>query len=303
MIFLTGATGYVGAAISRRLTAAGRPLRGLVLPDDDAGPLERLGAEVVRGDLTRHESFADAGEGITAVVHAAALMLPNPPDLVHKVNVEGTANVLAFAQRWGARRLVYVSAVSAVYARKNSYGRSKEEAERRVRAAGLDFTILRPTMVYGPGGGLHFQKLVSLVDGIPFVFPVLGPGTALLQPVHIDDLVDAVVGVLDTKDAIGRTYGVSGATVLPFNELVRAVAAARHKRRRLVHAPLGLCMAAARVLAPILGPGSFLTPDALLGVNEDAALDSADLQRDSGYRPRPLAEGLAALFGAASTGS
>ena len=151
-----------------------------------------------------------------AVVHAASAMLPNPPALIQRVNVEGTRNMLAFAERAGATRFVYLSAVSAVYARLNSYGRSKAEAERLVRESGLPHTILRPTMVYGPGGGLHFAKLVAVAEKIPLIFPVLGSGTARLQPVWIDDVVDAIMLVLDEPRAHGRTYNLSGATALPF---------------------------------------------------------------------------------------
>jgi nucleoside-diphosphate-sugar epimerase len=296
-VFVSGATGYVGRFLVRRLVDASRPVRCLALPEDTIEPLATLPVELVRGDVTRLETLLAHGDGVGSIVHAAAAMLPNPPALVERVNVEGTRNVLAFAKRWGVTRFVYVSAVSAVYAHKNSYGRSKAEAERLVRESGLRYTILRPTMVYGPGGGLHFETLVALGRKIPLIFPVLGPGTARLQPVWIDDLIDAIVGVLDAPSAYDRTYDVSGATALAFRELVDAILRAQGRRRLRVHAPLWACRLAARALAPLLGPRSFLTPEALLGLNEDAALDHGELTRDFGFRPRTLESGLAQLFG------
>ena len=296
-VFVTGATGYVGRFLVRRLVEASLRVRCLALPEDTVEPLATLGVELVRGDVTRLDTLLAHGNGVGSIVHAAGAMLPNPPALVERVNVEGTRNVLAFAKRSGVTRFVYLSAVSAVYARKNSYGRSKAEAERLVRESGLRYTILRPTMVYGPGGGLHFETLVALGRKIPLIFPVLGPGTARLQPIWIDDLIDAIVGVLDAPRAYERTYDVSGATALAFRELVDAILRAQGRRRLRVHAPLWVCRLAARALAPLLGPRSFLTPEALLGLNEDAARDHGELTRDFGFRPRPLESGLAQLFG------
>ena len=295
-VFVTGATGYVGRFLVRRLVEASLRVRCLALPGDTIEPLAVLPVEVVRGDVTRLETLLAHGDGVGAIVHAAAAMLPNPPDLVERVNVEGTRNVLAFAKRSGVKRFVYLSAVSAVYARKNSYGRSKVEAERLVRESGLRYTILRPTMIYGRGGGLHFEKLVALGRKIPLIFPVLGSGTARLQPIWVDDLIDAIVAVLDAPPAYGKTYDVSGATALTFGELVGAMLRAQGRRRLQVRVPLWACHLAARALAPLLGSRSFLTPEALIGLNEDATLDHGELTRDFGFRPRTLEWGLAQLF-------
>jgi uncharacterized protein YbjT (DUF2867 family) len=150
-------------------------------------------------------------------------------------------------------------------------------------------------MVYGEGGGLHFARLVELVRNVPGAFPVFGPGTAKLQPVHVEDVASAVEIALFGPAATGRTWGVSGATVVSFDELVARIAAALGVRRRLVHIPLPLAMAAARV-AVRLFPGFFLTPEALSGLVQDADLDHAPFARSCGYRPRTLDAGLAAEF-------
>jgi nucleoside-diphosphate-sugar epimerase len=291
VLFLTGATGYVGAHLLRRLVATGRPVRALVLPSDPTASLPPAPVDVVRGDVTDLASYAAHGAGVDAIVHSAALMLPNPPERIRRVNVEGTRALLGFAARWGVRRFVYLSAVSAVYAETNSYGRSKAEAEALVAAAGLDHTILRPTMIYGPGGGLHFQKLVGLVRRAPIVFPIVGGGRAQLQPVYIDDVVDAIEAVLRDPRAVGKTYNVSGASVVRFSELVDGILAQTRLFRLKVPVPAALCAAIARVVSAAV-PGSFLSPEAILGLAQDATLDYSEFQRDCGYSPLPLAEGL-----------
>lgn len=300
MILLTGATGYIGMRLGARLAATGERLRCLVLPEDPVDPGRVFAADMVRGDVTRLDSFLSYGEGVTAVVHAAAVMPPAAPDLMHEVNVRGSANVIAFAQRWKVPRIVYLSAVSAAYAMKNAYGSSKAEAERLVRESGLDYTILRLTMVYGPAGGLHFQKLVSLLTRVPLLCPVPGPGTARLQPVFVEDVVHAVELALRSSAAGGKTYNVSGGTVLRLRDLIDQIATIQGLRRRRLHIPLALCRVAASGLALVLPP-SFFSPDALLGLTQDADLDHSQFGQECGYAPLSLEDGFARTFGGSAT--
>jgi NADH dehydrogenase len=295
VILLTGASGYVGRRVARRLVASGQRVRGLVPPGEEL-PVDLPGVELVRGDILEPSTLESHGTGVTAVVHAAAAMLPNPAQTIRSVNVDGTRNVLGAARLWSAQRFVYISAVSAAYPVKNTYGQSKIDAEALVAASGVPWVILRPTMIYGEGGGLHFARLVALVRGAPGLFPVFGTGTAKLQPVHVEDVASAIEIALAHPAATGGIWGVSGATVVDFDELVTRIAAALGRGRRLVHVPLSLAMAAAR-LAVRVSPAFFLTPEALLGLNQDANIDFEPFARACGYRPRTLDDGFAAGLG------
>src|SRR6185369_10558585 len=225
--------------------------------------------------------------------------LPNAAQRIHHVNVDGTSNMVRYAQERGVRRFIYFSAVSAAYRHRNIYGDSKLAAERLVADAGLAYTILRPTMVYGRDGGLHFQQLVRIVRRAPGALPVVGTGRARLQPVWIDDVVRAVELVLAEPRTIGKSYGVAGATVVSFDEYVDLLSAILGRRRPAkLHIPLALCELAARVAEPLVGP-NFLSPAALRGINEDATLDIGPLATDCGWAPVTLDVGLrAALNGA-----
>lgn len=301
IVLLTGATGYLGKRLLPRLIAAGRKVRCLVLPGDEAYQSRLHKCEVVRGDLSDLKGLESIMEGVDTVVHCAALMPPNDAERIRAVNVGGTAALLEKARASGVRRFIYLSAVSATYPVKNAYGESKAEAEALVAASGLDFTILRFTMVYGEGGGLHFAKLVGLIEKIPMVFPVLGPGRARLQPVYVDDAARAVEIALCSPAAVGRTLNVSGGSVVTFNELVDAVSAAMGRRRVRLNAPLWLCRIAAAA-AERLNPDSFLSKDAIVGLTQDAILDHSELLHEFGWRPLDLASGLALYFGGAADG-
>lgn len=292
MILLTGATGYIGRHLLRRLGARGDRVRCLVLPDETLNGAVSERVEVARGDVTQFDSLVATGAGIRTIVHCAAAMLPNAGDHIRRVNVEGTRNVIRFAQHHDVRRFVYFSAVSAVYRHRNVYGESKAEAEALVAGSGLDFTILRPTMVYGADGGLHFQALVRLVRRAPGALPVLGSGQARLQPVWIEDVVRAVELVLDQPQSFGKVYGVAGATAVTFDEYVDLLSTTLGRGPlRKVHLPLGLCTAVGRLLEAVVGPNLF-SPAALRGLNEHATLDIRPFQADCGYAPVTLEEGL-----------
>ena len=299
IVLLTGATGYLGERLLPRLIASGRTVRCLVLASDVKDPSRLYPCEVVRGDLSEPKGLDSMMQGVDTIVHSAALMPPSDPEQIRRVNVGGTAALLEMARANSVRHFVYLSAVSAIYPIKNAYGKSKAEAEALVAASGLDYTILRLTMLYGEGGGLHFAKLVGLMEKIPLFFPVLGPGLARLQPVYVDDAARAVAIALASPAAVGRTLGVSGGSVVTFNELVDAVAAAMGRRRIRLHAPLWLCRIAAAA-AERLTPGSFLSKDAIVGLTQDATLDHSELKREFGWQPLDLASGLAVYFGGAA---
>ncbi len=294
MILLTGATGYIGDRILRRLARKNSRFRCLVLPDDPADPGRSHPVEVVRADLRDPSGLGRCTAGVEAIVHAGAVMPPAPAHLMREVNEGGTANLLQSARRNGVRRFVYLSAVSATYPVKNAYGAAKARAEELVRSSGLEATILRLTMVYGGDGGLHFAKLVSTLRRLPLVIPVLGDGNARLQPVWVGDVVTAVEMALTLPQAAGRTYNVGGGSVVTFNELIDHILAALGERRARIHVPMGLCRAAARA-AEALGAGGFFGRDALVGLSQDATLAVEPFRRECGFSPRPLRDGLSPM--------
>lgn len=292
---LTGATGYIGERILRRLARRGTLFRCVVLPNDPAEPARSHPVEVVRADLTDPSSLSQCAAGVDTVIHAAAVMPPAPASLFRAVNEIGTANLLQAARSSGVRRFIYFSAVSATYPVKNAYGTAKARTEELVRSSGLDATILRLTMVYGGNGGSHFAKLVSTLRRLPLVIPVLGDGNARLQPVWVGDVVTAVDLALNHPQAVGRIYNVAGPTVVTFNELIDSIVSALGSRRTKIHVPMTLCRVAAHTLAALGGDG-FFGPDALVGLSQDATLDIEPFRRECGFDPRPLTQGLCPML-------
>ncbi|HYN46175.1 MAG TPA: NAD-dependent epimerase/dehydratase family protein [Allosphingosinicella sp.] len=196
-IAVTGATGFVGGHLLRAARARGYELRALTRgwrPPED-------GTDWVEGALDRPESLAKLATGADAIVHIAGLI--NAPDRAgfEAVNVGGTAAMIDAARRAGVRRFVHISSLAAREPGLSDYGWSKAKAERLVAASGLDWTILRPPAVYGPGDRETFELFKMARRGL-----VALPPKGRFSVLHVEDLCRLILAVVAEPDTVGETY-------------------------------------------------------------------------------------------------
>ncbi len=289
-VVVTGASGFIGTALVPRLLAAGHlprlVMRRLPVPPPDPP------VEVVRGDLTSPESLRVALAGAGAVVHLGAATSAGrlDPALAYRVNVGGATALIEACRAAGCRRVVVLSTQHVYLPRCGTYGRTKRIADVLFADSGLDVTILRPSLVYGPGSRGVFVKLATFVRGLP-VMPVIGPGTWHLRPVYLDDLVELIVQTLARPEVSGRTYDVGGPERITYNGFLGAICAALGRPCRRVHIPIGVGFAMAWILERALANPP-LTMDNVYGSLLDVPCDLKALLRD--FRPTltPLAVGL-----------
>ena len=241
MILLTGATGTVGSALLRRLTAEGRPVRALVRDQRRLGD-QRVRVQIALGDLAHPPSFRNALRGVDTVVHLAASIRDQPGTSIEELNAMATLRLVRAAERAGVERFVFFSAMNAHHHSRTRFFRAKALAEEAVEESSLDSTVFRPSIIYTPGD--PWLTLLDRLSRLPAV-PVSGSGKALYQPVWADDVADAVVNALSSADS---TYELAGPDVLSYNDIVRAVLRARHRRRRLLHVPLPVVRASLGIL-------------------------------------------------------
>jgi uncharacterized protein YbjT (DUF2867 family) len=241
VILLTGATGTVGSALLRRLTAEGRPVRALVRDQRRLGD-QRVRVQIALGDLAHPPSFRNALRGVDTVVHLAASIRDQPGASIEELNAMATLRLVRAAERAGVKRFVFFSAMNAHHHSRTRFFRAKALAEEAVEESSLDSTVFRPSIIYTPGD--PWLTLLDRFSRLPAV-PVSGAGRALYQPVWADDVADAVVNALSSADS---TYELAGPEVLSYNDIVRTVLRAAHRRRRLLHVPLPVVRASLRVL-------------------------------------------------------
>lgn len=293
-VVVTGASGFIGTALIARLVAAAHVPRLIMRRPPGAAPTPPV--EVIAGDLTSPATLRAAVAGADAVVHLGAATSAGrlDPALAYRVNVGGATALIEACRAAGCRRVVVLSTQHVYLPRCGTYGRTKRIADALFAGSGLDVTILRPSLVYGPGSRGVFVKLAGLVRRLP-VIPVIGPGTWHLRPVYLDDLVAVIVETLARPDVSGRTYDVGGAERITYNGFLAAICAALGRPCRRVHIPLALGFALAWVLERVL-PHPPLTVDNVYGSLLDVPCDLRALLRD--FRPTltPLAVGLHRTF-------
>jgi len=241
VILLTGATGTVGSALLRRLTMDGRPVRALVRDQRRLGD-QRVRVQIALGDLADPPSFRNALRGVDTVVHLAAAIRDQPRGSIEELNALATLRLVRAAERAGVRRFVFFSAMNASHHSRTRFFRAKALAEDAVEASDLETTVFRPSIVYTPGD--PWLTLLGRMSRLP-AMPVSGSGRALYQPIWAEDVADAVMNALAASNS---AYELAGPEVLSYDDIVRAVLRAGHRRRRLVHVPLPAVRASLKLL-------------------------------------------------------
>jgi NADH dehydrogenase len=292
-VLVTGASGFLGSALVPALAAAGFELRVFARRP----PPPHDGVEVVIGDLSDAASLRPALLGVDAVVHlgAATSAGRSDPAQAYRVNVGGAAALLTACRAAGCRRVVALSTQHVHLARPGVYGRTKRIADSLFAGSGLDVTILRPSLVYGPGRRGVFVKLRDLVRKLPVV-PVVGPGTWRLRPLFLPDMMAILVETLRRPELAGRSYDVGGPELVSYNAFLEAICRALGRSCRRVHLPLPVSFALAWTLERALANPP-LTVENVHGARVEAPCDLTALLRD--YRPAltPLSVGLPRALG------
>jgi uncharacterized protein YbjT (DUF2867 family) len=278
-VALTGATGFTGQRVVSELLRRGHEVAALVRPPT-ARVAESARIRVVEGDMADARALGELMAGAQAFIHAASLGF-------------GQAAVVANAvEAAGLRRSVFFSSTALFTHLPARSKAARLEAEARVRALSSEWTILRPTMIYGGPGDRNMERLIRFLWRSPVV-PLPGGGRALVQPVHVDDLGRAAVDALSCPNAARRAYNLSGSDPAPLRELVTHVAALLGRRPLLVAVPVRQVAAVVSVWR-VLGLPPRLSPEQVLRLVEDKAFPHDEARRDWGYAPRSWREGLAA---------
>lgn len=254
-VALTGATGFVGRVTLDRLVEAGWHVRALTRRDQP----KKAGVTWVNGALDRADTLTELCDGANAVLHVAGVV--NAPDAAgfEAGNVNGTANIIAAAREAGIRRFVHVSSLAAKHPGLSLYGASKAHGEKLVGTSMLDWTIVRPPGVYGPGDTEMFD-----------MFRLAAKGWAVLPPkgrvslIHVDDLARLLVAVLPAHDdATARIFEADDGAEQGWSHdgFARAIGWAMGRRVTTVHVPGVILKLAARGDRLVRGRKAKLTPD------------------------------------------
>jgi NADH dehydrogenase len=300
-VFVTGASGFVGEEIVRQLHAAGHSIRILARQPSSSrvqGAVSEYRAEVHAGNVLDADSLRGGLKDCEAVIHLVGIISEIGRNTFENVHTLGTKNVVAAAWEAGVKRFAQMSALGTRPHAVSRYHQSKWAGEEIVRGSGLDWTIFRPSIIYGPKD--HFVNLFARLAGFSPVLPVIGCGQGKLQPVPVGDVAAAFVKCLTEPRSVGQAFDLCGRDILTFTEALDAILAVTRRKRWKAHLPVGLarCQAAALefIFPRLLGKASPLNRDQLLMLSEDNVGNPQPANELFGLRPIAFREGIASYL-------
>jgi NADH dehydrogenase len=255
-VFLTGASGFVGSHVLRRLLEDGHQVRALVrgrtVLTSDSSFAPRV--EQVEGDITS-PTVRNHAVGCDAVINLVGIIQERGRSTFEAVHHLGTKNLVESARAGGVKRFVQMSALGARPKDASLYHTTKFAAEEEVRNCGIPAVILRPSLIFGPGSAF-VNQMVSVMRGAPLFRPIPGTGKYRFRPVHVNDVVECFVQSLTNEAASGQTLNLVGGEELTLDEIGDEIASCLGVRKSVLHVPLPLMKAAATFFSflPITAP-------------------------------------------------
>ena len=295
MILVTGATGYIGRHLVKRLAQNGEHPRCLVRDVKRASQvLPADGAELVQGDTTQAATLTDVLQGVDTVIHAAFITADHKQSSgnhYYETNVQGTGNLIKAAQAAGVRRVIEISGLGTHPDRPGTYMQGRFEAERMVKESGLEWTIIQPSVLFGKGAPF-IKGLTDLIRTSPVV-PLIGGGKIQFQPIYVEDVVTVILKVLQEPERTNqKTYTIGGPEYYTFTQIINALLGAMHKSRIKAPAPTTLVGVGAAVMEAVL-PRPPLTKAAMTLFTFDNVTDLHSVERDFGFMPMSFSKFLA----------
>lgn len=296
-VFVTGGTGFVGKAVIRALLAQGFLVRCLVRPGSEHDLKGFESIDRVPGDVLQPDGLAASVEGCSALVHLVGIIREQRGRGVtfDRLHTQATRNMLALARAAGIKRFAQMSALGARPGARARYHQTKWEAEEAVRASDLEWTIFRPSIIFGRGDAF-MSVLGRAVKRLP-VMPVLGDGRYRLQPIPVEQVAKGFGRALRTPESVRQTYEVAGPTPYAFVDLLDEIGRALARARvRKLHVPLAPVRALTRALDWL--PFYPLSTDQINMLEEESVTDPSRFFAELGLQPEPLAAGLKRMFAA-----
>ncbi|PIV65761.1 MAG: hypothetical protein COS10_09775 [Nitrospirae bacterium CG01_land_8_20_14_3_00_44_22] len=289
MIFIAGASGFVGGHLIDALLKSGYKLRCLARSEKAEKALRGKGIEVVSGDITIPETIKGALDGVDFVIHLVGIIEEKGSATFLKVHVEGTRSLIAEAKRAGVKHFFYQSALGADKSSFSGYLRTKAEAEEIVEASGIHWTIFRPSLIIGKWDGFT-KRLKNLIKRAP-VIPIPGDGKSRLQPIYINDWVKCMLRALASPESFKGIFEIAGQQQLTYNEIVKELADVMKSKKTITHIPMGL-MKLGALLAEKTIPFLPVSSGQLRLLEIDNICDIHSVERNFGFKPAKYKDAL-----------
>lgn len=292
-IFITGATGFIGGEIVLNLLGKGYQVRALARMPDKAKDLLPSGVELVKGDITRPEGLYDAVSGCDVIIHLVGIIFEKGKNRFEDVHYKGPVNIVTAAKQAKVKRFLHMSALGARPDAQSNYHKTKYKGEQCVIKSGLDYTVFRPSLVFGPKDKSInlFIRMARLMS----IFPVIGSGKGRTQPVSVSDVARAFVSSIENRNTFGKVYELGGPDAMTYEEMFDLIMGVIGVKRKKLHIPVNLIRPMAALYDLLQIP--IISRDQLIMLEEDNTCDNSPAARDLGIRFKSLKEYLSEHLG------
>lgn len=294
MILVTGGTGLVGKHLVPALVERGYQVRCLVRSQQKAGVLLPPGVELVRGEINDPVVVKKACRGVKQVIHLVAIIREHGDNTFEHINVEGTLNLVIAAGQAGVERFIHMSALGACNNSKYKYAYSKWRGEEAVVQSGLNWTILRPSIIYGHGFNF-FDRMIQSMHMFPGPFvPVPGRGSTLFQPIAVEDVVRCLCVICENPATAGQVIEIGGPEHLSYVQLLDRLLERLGEKRYKLHIPMPVM----RLVVPLASSIMRDFPVSAVELKQlevNNITDIESVEKHFGFTPVALHEGLKKL--------
>ncbi len=283
---VAGATGFLGQGFTEAALSAGHNVRTLIRWRSWKKAVEREGVENFQYHSPNVGRFRQGLEGCDAAVNVAGIIreFPGKKTTFQRVHIEFTRILVEAMKEAGVKRYFHMSALGVDSGLQIGYNTSKLAAENIVRESGLDWTIFRPSLIFGPGDRFAVEFAGWIHKGLPI--PVIGKGDYRLTPLSRSDLCRGMVKLAEDAKSFGKTYNIGGPQKLSYLEILRIIEKAAGRKMRLAKTPAGLVMLGAKIL------GRFhwfpATADMVKQLLKESVTDETDFWEDTEITPQTL---------------
>lgn len=287
-IAVTGGFGFIGHHLVNRLLKDKHTITILSYARSD---ISRFTGDVsiARGSLENFDSLVSAFTGQQIVFHLVGIIAETKSQTFEGTVVKGTENVVKAAKKAGVRKIIYLSAMGTSAQAEARYHQSKYKAEQAVITSGIQYTIFRPSLVYGQGDGF-VSLLTKMMRFSPFV-PVIGNGRYKMQPVYIDDLTGVMSHSLTKSETENEIIEIGGPEKLEYLQILYILKSVLQKKRMNIFLPVAVMRVIAGLMEKVIKPAP-LTTDQIIMMEAGNTGSNEKLKRIFNIEPVPFEEGL-----------
>ena len=287
MILVVGATSFIGPAVVEKLLKDGFNLQCLVRTRGNTASLKSIDKKTqiqfCSGNLQSADSIKYSLKDVDCIVY-----------LVDLKKVAFVRNMLAACSKMKVDRAVFISSTTVLVPQKNAAKDLKLESENLIKESGLDWTILRPTMIYGSENDRNYSRMINFIKRRGF-FIMFGRGNNLIQPIYIEDVAEAVRLVIKNPKTYKKIYQICGKTAIKYSDMLKTVAEKMGRPFKIIRLPVKLSKAAIKLYS-CLFPHSSLKPDMIDRMEIDKAYSYEMASNDFGFLPVSFDMGIEMLI-------